>query len=650
MASNEGPSQETVSVEDKGPTELQQIKSVVDKRFDDDKTLRNEWADFQNYYTNDYWDDEELEKYDSEVTANYFFSNIQTLLPLMTDSRPIWMVHSRFSFLQNVLNHWQEALKYAWMVHDLDMKVPMAYLDALVSETGFFKTTWDPDKGTDRAPGDMRIEVVNPKFMVFAAGYDELDECPWVGEKRRQPLSWIQKHYPRLREKVLPDSNTDTGDSDAASNPDELGSFASKNRWTTVYDLWLEDDGAEQELKKEAAGQGTSPSDGEKGVGDKLKRGKHPNGRLVTFAANGKGGGPVLLSDVPSPYNHGKSPWVPVYDYRQTHQVWGHGECRQIRSLVLELNSQLQYIAHALRNYSRQNWEVDSNVQEPEKVKETFHEGGQFYTRKAQYGTEGATGMGIRPIQPAAPPEQFFKWLRALIDIIEEVSGVTELSKGIQEKRARQTAQEISTIIETSYTRVRQKVRNLEWSIKQLATRILEIMMQYYDGEREYSTTGEDQRVVFGKISNSQPFAREALKPNASKGASREERKEEQERSDQDLAALLELVPGDGDPVYIPFDIEIQTNSMLPLDKQSLANLSLRLQQQNVIDDEATLDTLNYPNRREIIKRKRAKEEREAKAKAGGGAPRPAPGRPLPNANPTDMADNIRQMTPAGGR
>ena len=624
------------------PLTLTEVKTIVDQRFDEDKGLREEWGVFKGYYENDYWADEDLEGHDSEVSANYFFSNIQQILPLMTDQRPIWHVRARMAFMQGLMTHWNEALGYQWFRQHMDMKVPMAYLDALVSETGFFKVTWDPD--ADDLRGDLRIDVTDPSYMVFAKGYDELADCPWVGQKKKEPLSWVRDYYPETGRPVVPDSQAHND----SFNPDQMTDFGARNEWVTVYELWLKDDEIEEAIKEQVARdlrKGEAPQVGRAQV---LKKKKYPNGRFVTFAAQGKSG-PVMLEERASPYAHGRSPWVPVYDYRKQHQIWGLGECRQIRTLVLELQKTLQYIAHALHNYSKSNWEVDSQIQDAEKVQDTFHLGGQFYVKKSSIDGK----PGITPIQPSAVPRQFFEWVRATIDIIEEISGVTELSKGVQEKRARQTAQEISTIIETSYTRSRQRVRNLEWSIEQVCTLALEVMMQNYDDEREFSVRGDDQGIEFGKISNSTKFASSLIKGQVPGKRITEPITQRHanavEEADQDIAQLMKMF-GDTDKVLAAFDIEMQSTSTLPLDKQTIANMALRLVQMKVIDEEAALDALNFPNRKTILERMRKREKEMAQAQAKGGAPRQQAGRRLPQSNPTDVQDDMRsRLTSVNG-
>ena len=92
---------------------------------------------------------------------------------------------------------------------------------------------------------------------------------------------------------------------------------------------------------------------------------------------------------------------------------------------------------------------------------------------------------------------------------------------------------------------------------------------------------------------------------------------------------------GEADPVYFDFDIQIDTNSTLPLDKQTLANMFIRLAQMQLVDRDAVLEILKVPGYKQIIERMNRKEEEMKQAKMGG----PPPGGPPQQANPNNPQD-----------
>lgn len=91
------------------------------------------------------------------------------------------------------------------------------------------------------------------------------------------------------------------------------------------------------------------------------------------------------------------------------------------------------------------------------------------------------------------------------------------------------------------------------------------------------------------------------------------------------LAAMRQVKPGDR--VYSAFDIEIDTNSTLPMDQQSKANMmmklaSLQLTPNSPIDRKALLDVLQVPEGNEIDSRMnelvKMKQQMASMAQQGG--------------------------------
>ena len=86
------------------------------------------------------------------------------------------------------------------------------------------------------------------------------------------------------------------------------------------------------------------------------------------------------------------------------------------------------------------------------------------------------------------------------------------------------------------------------------------------------------------------------------------------------------------------FDIVIETNSTLPMDKQALANLFLRLLSMKAIDPQAVLEQLRVPKYKQITKRMQQMAQMQMQAKSGG-APQQRPGQQMPA--PRDVQDML---------
>jgi hypothetical protein len=144
-------------------------------------------------------------------------------------------------------------------------------------------------------------------------------------------------------------------------------------------------------------------------------------------------------------------------------------------------------------------------------------------------------------------------------------------------------------------------------------------MMQFYTEPRNFYIRKDDD-VQYGVISNQKSFLEETMKPQAHNGLMQDDLSEEEKEDIEDYEQLIDAI-AETDEVYFDFNIEIQTNSTLPLDRQSLANLMLRLAEMKIVDAQAVLETLRVPGTDKILARlaeQRQREEEAAMAQAGG--------------------------------
>lgn len=584
---------------------LEKAAATIEKRWEADATLRERWDRFREVFRGDFWK-QSLAKHLSRVDSQKLFATVSQLAPLMTDSRPIWTVVARDPALQPVAELWNKALGYLWDHLDMSQKISASYQDALLMETGVLQIDWDPEEE------EVRVDVGDPRELVFPdGGYDDLDDCPWVCTRREYTVADVRRTYPDSAKDIVPD----TADTKTKRRAYEADSFDSHNDWVTVYELWMKDDTVDDELNDD------------KDASNGKKRLKYPNGRVVVFTRTGRKGKPLLLDDYASPFAHGKSPYVLVYDYRLSHSIWGIGEARHLLPLMNELNDVLQSISGKVRNTCRPNMVVDPEILDPAEVKANLHRGYQVFTKKSQED-EDVRYTGIEPVPQIGPLQTEYQYVTMLEGMIEDVTSVTEILKGQAAKRERQTAQEYSGLYEAGHTRTRLRVRNMEKSIERCLTRILDVSMQFYNEPRAFSQRDEDGALSFDYVGNGRDVAERAVTRQVDDEFDRQEREEVSEpfmgETDRDAAkdrALTELIaslPVGEDRVLAKFKVTVQPQSTLPTDQQSRANLATRLVQLGVIDDVDALKHLNWPDRESVIERKKQNAEAAAMAQAGG--------------------------------
>lgn len=628
------------------PLSIKTVQKVVDDRYKQDEDLRAEWEVFDKMFRNEYWITEKgapeaLRPHESPITGNVVFANVETIAPMMTDNRPVWFVRGTRAYIQPLANVWNDALRYSWTFTHMDEKISMVYKNALIKETGIFKVSWDPDHGVS---GDVAVGSVDPSTFVFAEGYDDLDEVPWCGEKSMRPLSYLWQRYGEKARKIKPTHKGDTQVTDIKGFEyrEDLSPIEMTSMKAPVYEVWFKSQWAEELMIEQVHGKDVEPEEPLKG--QEIEKNEYPHGRFVTFA--GEGDDCIILDDRPSVYRHSLPPYVMVYNYRNTTGIWGMGEIRAVKGIVMEIQKMLQTIATFVNNNLRQNYFGDGTQVNQEDVAEKWFEGNHiFWTRKTM---EGNAPDPVRAAKVASLPTEIISWLKVLLDLFEEITGVTDTSKGLAEKRARQSAREIDALMETSNTRTRQRVRNLEASLKRVLERMMDVMMQFYTDDRPVANIGDDGSVAFSSISNSLDFAKAAIgDAEAHRTSEKDNKRQLKTRADDSIKRLIDVF-GETNEVYANFDIEIQTNSTLPLDKQSLANLALRLGQIKMLDAEGVLETLNFPKWQEVVQRLEQEKQDQIKAKSGGKPLQPRPQQRPGTApgNVTDISDRLTSGAP----
>jgi hypothetical protein len=553
----------------------------------ENKSTRELQVRFMKRFKGEWWDKSKLKETDSTVTANLFFSTVMTIAPLITDNRPIWGVRARKPYLQNYIEGLSLALEYLWDKLDMDAKSFLWILDALIQKIGIMKCYFDPDA---EFGGEIEVGVIDPKTFFCAPGYDDIWKAPLCGTITPMPLSWIRMNYPETGKDVQPDSDDEklTGDEKT---------WELDTKFANVYEIWLKDSEMEDFFLKGVDGQETSKDDPE---AQQQSRKKYPYGRIVVCTKN------VLLDDKASVYKHGKPPYVALYDYPIPHELVGMGEGDQIEELVKSFNRNLQLIDMWTRDYCDPPWLVDtSSGLSSDMVKEVLRSGGNLleYNGMAMNGREPISKARPAQLDQSVPMNMSMDQ-----KLLEEVSGVTDVTKGMVAKSQRQSATEISTLAESAYTRTRQRVRNYEWSVKRLLYLKLSMLQQFYTEPRNFSLSS-DNKVNYYTVGNSQAQVAQTIgTPNAQKQPGQTPNDEEEDaRITADYEKFI-AEWGGVDEIYADFDLEVQTNSSLPMDKQSLANLYLRLLEMaggNPVTGmpmwEAVLTALRIPRSKEII-------------------------------------------------
>lgn len=525
----------------------------------------------------------------SEVQVNLPFANIEQTAPLVTANRPKTKVVPKYPFLEPMGVAINDVIKYVWDAADIPMALHRAVKAKKIYGTTYFKVQFDPEK---KFGGDIDICVVDSRKFAIAPGYDEIWRAPFVFEWDDKPESWVKSNFPDVE--LKPDKE---GKKSSIKFGDVENSEGTK--FIRVYEMWSRDSSVYE-----------SDDDDHK-KGDE----KYPYGKTCWFTEK------QMLKEVANEADHGLPPYVEYHNYIRPNNFLGIGDVDVILGLHKEINRILKYLVEFTRKHHDPNYLVDISRLEGatyEKIINELTEGGHYFPWNSM-GDNSAVPP-IQQIEDGQLPGEMVQLLRFLLEQLDLVSGVTDVRRGIIGKSERQSASEVAMLKESTDTRVQQEVDNLKWSLKRLTYLIVRLAMQYYETPRQMSFE-EDGARVYSEYGNSYAQAREIMTPKPlSKRAEEgvrmghltEENQEEVDRWKQeqsDYEKFLEFAKGDGeepgdfDPFLFDFEMEVQADTVLPTDKQSRANLAIRLRQFQAMDIITLYEFLGLPNGREVLER-----------------------------------------------
>lgn len=595
-----------------------QLLSTVKQVRKDTKKVRDKMTRSLRLFEGDMWDMEQEDFKDADkengrsgIMYNVLFAIVQQIAPMVTANRPITRLAPRKPFLWKLGEKLNHVLKYSWEALDMQMQMFRAVIDSMVMGMAVFKLGWSEDK---KFGGENELTVVDPRDFFIAPGYEEIWKAPWCGIVAPKPISWVRRQFPDVKE-ITPDGEN-LDDKTKAYKFGDTPNPSEDTKFVTIYEMWIKDDQALEEIvSKDKDGNET-----------KEEVRKYPYGKMCFFTEK------EILDTVACKDEHGLPPYVEMWDYIRPHNFIGMSEVDQIEGLHREVNVLLKYIAEYTRRKHAPNFLVDiSQMQDDsfEAVKDRLTLGNQYIPWDSQGGQKEPP---IKQIDDGQLNPQIMNLLSFILEVIDVVSGVNDVNRGNVGKQERQSASEVAILKEASDTRTMQRSRNLEWSLKRIEWMLASNTMQYAEQPRDISYEDKGER-VYTTYGNSSAQAKEAMQPAPLSPSAQDAsdsgmpmvglNAKEMQRYEQEMADYEQFMEwnkdseGEFDRILFDFDIEIQTDSTLPTDKQSRANLFLRLKQLESIDVLSLLEQMQIPGAQEIVKR--LKEERAAAQGGGGG-------------------------------
>ena len=437
------------------PVEERQTRMLAEKLYQDAKRHRKKydepWLGYYKFFRGKQWEEKRPSYRHSEV-INMVFKSIQSVVPIMTDSKP------KFAFLPKepsdlelaeILN---DVCESDWDTHGWLYKLTESIYESHFYGTGLGYTGYDPNANlgagaVDRCSADPfyffpdpNAEDMNGKKTRYAVYAEPLDvdvlkaEYPGKAQYIRSDLDDLtyddKAHLEDVKYRA---PNRDRTYVETAERPD-----SSRRPMALKICVYIKS-GEIIEQTKEKLGL-----NGEKTV-EYEQRLKYPQGRKIVV------GGGCLLEDGPMPFDDGLIPYSRLTNYMLPREFWGMSEIEQLKSPQVMFNKLVSFVMDVLTLMGNPIWVVDNDSGID--TDNLFNRPGLVVEKNK--GSEARREEGVQ-LQPYVL--QVIDRMKSWFD---DMSGDSDVSRGISSEGVT-AASAITALQEASRTRVRQKSRNLD--------------------------------------------------------------------------------------------------------------------------------------------------------------------------------------------
>ncbi len=601
-----------VEVPEMEPAEEKLVKLVM-HLFSKSKKHRQKydrhWLEYYKFFRGDQWT-QRRPKYRHSEVINFVFQAIQSMIPIITDSRPkTTFLPQDPSDLQfaDILNDLYEAdwQKGGWLY-----KLTEVVYDAHFYGTGFSELKWDDEaefglgsicfkssEPLELFPDPDANQINDPEefssFLITAKPKDtEKLRLKHRGHKFEAALK-ADLQDPAIKIKTSFDKEAFTRNRQTDKDlPRESfdGNAEDRIDKTLVITAYMKPADTVEEKKED-----------DDSVEFITKR-KFPKGRRVVII-NGR-----PFEDGPLKNDDKKFPFQKLTNYILPREFYGISEVEQLKSPQQIFNKLINFVLDVLTLAGNPVWLIPTASGVKPK------------------SFTNAPGMQI-PYDGVEPPRraegsQLQPFVMQIIDRMEkwfnEISGTPDISRGIASGSVT-AASAIENLQDAAQTRLRQKMRNLDDWLVQVGEQYAQLALQHYNVPRIFRLTGKEDSEKYFRFHVERDFDETGSVVLDEKGdpvriAVITNFKEND---------LKRMVPDEGSTMKFlirgSFDIKVNTVTGLPFSKSEKEQRLLQLFDRGIIDERAVLERVEFPNFEPILERVEAAKAEAAQAQAQGG-------------------------------
>lgn len=568
---------------------------LVQKLFEKAKKHRSKydehWLDYYKMFRGKQWKEQRPSYRHAEV-INFIFQNIQSQIPILTDSRP------RFDFLPQEPQDIEfakilsQVASSDWEQGNWLMKLAENLYDSHIHGAALASMEYDARKKLGL--GAICYNVADPTYCFpDPNAFDVNERSEFFIYAEPVDVEILKKEYPEHKDHIKPDlidlaqgDKTDLDQVRFKSPVDNKTILEGTSAYEANYrnqalkiTCWLKDDDFEDIEKARQLEDGTE----EKYYEQQLK---YPNGRKICLASG------VLLSDGPNPYEDGLFPYARLVNYLLPREFWGISEVEQLQSPQKIFNKLVSYALDVLTLMGNPIWKVGTGSGVD--TDNLFNRPGLIVEAEDISQIQREEGVQLQPY--------VLQLIDRMQDWFQEIGGRTDVTQGVSPGGVT-AASAISSLQEAAQTRLRQKSRNLDAFLQHMGQLYKNRVFQFYSAPRIVRLTNDDnsQRYFKLHIENID----DGMGGKTRKATVRGYTMGEDGSYTEDLEAKEYLLKGD-------FDVKVATGSSLPFAKTEKANLAFKMMEAGAIDELELLKAVDWPNAEGVYQEVQERQKQKA--------------------------------------
>ena len=480
-------------------------------------------------------------KYKINAVMNFLAQIIERKAAILTDSRPTITVVSRKQMDDPVADILQKVIEGILDEKNFEQKITEFVMLEQYFGFALFNTCYD--KSLDYGNGDIDLVVIDPRCFIF----DPFVTRSWnlqYGEycclETVKPTELLREQYRSRRDDIKADLTTTEIKSDSLIHK--------------VRDLFQ----LNQDKPKERSSVIPRSIVRDWWIRDRTtRRGDalaYPNWRHIIIA------GGVPVEDGANPYADGNHPFDGMEWGFNVDSPYGFNEINNLENPQIMFNKLLATVLENAILLGNGIWVGEENA--------LSKEGWDRLTNEPGSKVKIRKGTMLRR-EPAPPlPNYMIETLNLLVMGLEKLSGITEVTEG---RRPGQITSgvAIEQLALMAQTTIRLKARQLEGLLQRIGQKLISRIFSYYTTDRVFTLVGE------GGI----------------------------KQYHYERAKLKEALRERGSNVFQDYQFRVVPASSLAMTKWQKGLIATQLYQLGLIDQEAALDALEFPNREQILAR-----------------------------------------------